>query len=99
MYACILVQDDILLPTLTVRENKRYAADLRLTITNNTAREEHVVKNTSSELGLKECADTKIGNSSNSQWQWRREEEDIDWRPTSFRSLGFFFCSVMTHHW
>ncbi|KAM0194176.1 hypothetical protein ACHAPI_007202 [Fusarium lateritium] len=58
-----VMQQDILLPTLTVRETLRYSADLRLP-PSTTAEERHkVVEEVILELGLKECADTRIGNS------------------------------------
>jgi ABC-type lipoprotein export system ATPase subunit len=62
-----VMQDDILLPTLTVRETLQYAADLRLPSRYTQQEREDVVGNTTLELGLKECAHTKIGTSSNSQ--------------------------------
>jgi ABC-type multidrug transport system ATPase subunit len=62
-----IMQDDILLPTLTVRETLQYAADLRLPSRSTQQEREDVVEDTILELGLKECADTKIGTSANSQ--------------------------------
>ena len=58
-----VMQQDILLPTLTVRETLRYAARLRLPTTVTPEDRERVVEETILELGLKDCADTKIGNS------------------------------------
>ncbi|KAK2626243.1 hypothetical protein QTJ16_004505 [Diplocarpon rosae] len=57
-----VMQQDVLLPMLTVRETLRYSADLRLP--RPTTREERrkVVEDVILELGLKECADTRIGN-------------------------------------
>lgn len=57
-----VMQQDILLPTLTVRETLRYAAELRLPPPTNAEEREKVVKSVILELGLKECADTRIGN-------------------------------------
>ena len=55
-------QQDILLPTLTVRETLQYSADLRLPPPI-TAEERHkIVEEVILELGLKECANTRIGN-------------------------------------
>ena len=55
-------QLDILLPTLTVRETLQYSADLRLPPPI-TAQERHkIVEEVILELGLKECANTRIGN-------------------------------------
>lgn len=62
-----VLQDDILLPTLTVRETLQYAADLRLPSRSTQQEREDVVDDTILELGLKECANTKIGTSTNSQ--------------------------------
>ncbi|TPX58866.1 hypothetical protein PhCBS80983_g02858 [Powellomyces hirtus] len=55
-------QNDQLLPYLTVRETLRYAARLRLP--NDMSREDKykLVENVILELGLKECADTIIGD-------------------------------------
>ena len=59
-----VMQQDVLLSTLTVRETLRYAAELRLPPPI-TAEERHkVVEDVILELGLKECANTRIGNSS-----------------------------------
>ena len=57
-----VMQQDVLLPTLTVRETLRYAAELRLPPPTTTEEREQVVQDVILELGLKECADTKIGN-------------------------------------
>ncbi|KAI0149085.1 P-loop containing nucleoside triphosphate hydrolase protein [Pestalotiopsis sp. NC0098] len=58
-----VMQQDILIPSLTVRETLRYSADLRLPQT--VAKEERwrIVEEVILELGLKECADTRVGNS------------------------------------
>ncbi|OAA57750.1 ABC efflux transporter [Cordyceps fumosorosea ARSEF 2679] len=58
-----VMQQDILLPTLTVRETLRYAADLRLPSTAKRQDRWRIVEEVIRELGLKECADTRIGNS------------------------------------
>ena len=57
-----VMQQDVLLPTLTVREILRYAAELRLPPPTTTEEREKIVQNVILELGLKECADTRIGN-------------------------------------
>ncbi|OCK83730.1 P-loop containing nucleoside triphosphate hydrolase protein [Lepidopterella palustris CBS 459.81] len=57
-----VMQQDVLLPTLTVRETLRYAADLRLPSSVNREERRRVVEETILELGLKEAADTRIGN-------------------------------------
>ena len=57
-----VTQQDVLLPTLTVRETLRYAADLRLTDLCKKEKDE-VVQQVILELGLKDAADTKIGSS------------------------------------
>ena len=58
-----VMQQDILLPTLTVRETLRYSADLRLPPETTAVQRETVVEEVIRELGLKECANTRIGNS------------------------------------
>ncbi|KAL7924743.1 pleiotropic drug resistance protein [Trichoderma austrokoningii] len=58
-----VMQQDILLPTLTVRETLRYSADLRLPSSTTAEERERVVEEVIRELGLKECANTRIGNS------------------------------------
>lgn len=57
-----VMQQDILLPTLTVRETLRYSADLRLPPSTTTEERMRVVEEVILELGLKECADTRIGD-------------------------------------
>ena len=57
-----VMQQDVLLPTLTVRETLRYAADLRLPKTSKDERR-RAVERVILDLGLKEAADTKIGSS------------------------------------
>ncbi|KAF5013999.1 hypothetical protein FDECE_29 [Fusarium decemcellulare] len=58
-----VMQQDILLPTLTVRETLKYSADLRLPPSTTAEERTRVVEEVILELGLKECADTRIGNS------------------------------------
>lgn len=58
-----VMQQDILLPTLTVRETLRYAADLRLPSSTRRQDRWRIVEEVIRELGLKECADTRVGNS------------------------------------
>ncbi|KAI9869134.1 MAG: hypothetical protein M1813_002958 [Trichoglossum hirsutum] len=57
-----VMQQDVLLPTLTVRETLQYAADLRLPPPSTREERRDVVEKVILELGLKECADTRIGN-------------------------------------
>ena len=57
-----VMQQDVLLPTLTVRETLQYAADLRLPPPTTTAERRKVVEEVILELGLKDCANTRIGN-------------------------------------
>lgn len=56
-----VMQSDILLPALTVRETLRYAADLRLPSLKKRADRWRIVERVILELGLKECASTRIG--------------------------------------
>lgn len=58
-----VMQQDILIPSLTVRETLHYAAELRLPPPTTKKERERVVEDVILELGLKECADTRIGNS------------------------------------
>lgn len=58
-----VMQQDILLPSLTVRETLFYAAELRLPPPTTLDERRQVVEDVILELGLKECADTRIGNS------------------------------------
>lgn len=57
-----VMQQDVLLPTLTVRETLQYSADLRLPPPTTSEERKKVVEEAILELGLKECADTRIGN-------------------------------------
>ncbi|KAJ5861511.1 uncharacterized protein N7529_008821 [Penicillium soppii] len=57
-----VMQDDVLIPTLTVRETLRYSADLRFPPPTTLAERHAIVEQVILELGLKECADTRIGN-------------------------------------
>lgn len=57
-----VMQQDILLPSLTVRETLQYSADLRLPPPTTAAERKQIVEEVILELGLKECADTRIGN-------------------------------------
>ncbi len=58
-----VMQQDVLLPTLTVRETLLYAAELRLPPPTSSEERRRVVEGVILELGLKECANTRIGNS------------------------------------
>ncbi|KAL8932803.1 MAG: hypothetical protein Q9216_006668, partial [Gyalolechia sp. 2 TL-2023] len=57
-----VMQHDVLLPTLTVRETLLYAAELRLPPPTTPQERRKVVEGVILELGLKECANTRIGN-------------------------------------
>ncbi|PQE26531.1 ABC transporter protein [Rutstroemia sp. NJR-2017a BBW] len=57
-----VMQQDILLPTLTVRETLQFAADLRLPPPTTQEERKKIVEEVILELGLKECANTRIGN-------------------------------------
>ncbi|KAH9904295.1 ABC transporter [Xylariomycetidae sp. FL2044] len=58
-----VMQQDILLPTLTVRETLQYSANLRLPPSTTAEERMRIVEEVILELGLKDCADTRIGNS------------------------------------
>ncbi|EOA84746.1 uncharacterized protein SETTUDRAFT_91355 [Exserohilum turcica Et28A] len=57
-----VIQQDILLPTLTVRETLTYAAQLRLPSSVTQHERRQLVEEVILELSLKEAADTRIGN-------------------------------------
>jgi ABC-type multidrug transport system ATPase subunit len=57
-----VIQQDILIPTLTVRETLTYAADLRLPSSISKQERRQLVEEVIMELSLKEAADTRIGN-------------------------------------
>ena len=63
MRSAYVMQQDVLLSTLTVRETLRYAAELRLPRSTTSTERKEVVEEVIMELGLKECANTRIGNS------------------------------------
>jgi ABC-type multidrug transport system ATPase subunit/ABC-type multidrug transport system permease subunit len=56
-----VMQEDVLIPTLTVRETLRYSADLRLPPPTTPTERHAIVEQVILELGLKECANTRIG--------------------------------------
>jgi len=58
-----VMQQDLLRPDLTVRETLQFAADLRLPSLSNSTQRKAAIDSVISELGLKECADTRIGSS------------------------------------
>lgn len=58
-----VMQQDVLPPTLTVRETLLYAAELRLPPPTTSKERHRIVEDVILELGLKECANTRIGNS------------------------------------
>ncbi|XP_071128826.1 broad substrate specificity ATP-binding cassette transporter ABCG2-like [Mytilus edulis] len=57
-----VVQDDVVMGGLTVRENFAFSAALRLPTHITKADIHEKIQNVISELGLKSCADTKVGN-------------------------------------
>ncbi|KAF9394137.1 hypothetical protein BGX21_010470 [Mortierella sp. AD011] len=57
-----LQQNDFLMPFLTVRETLTYAAHLRLPRTMSSQKKRELVELVLLELGLKECADTRVGD-------------------------------------
>lgn len=56
-----VMQEDVLIPTLTVRETLQYSADLRLPPPTTQVERHAIVEQVILELGLKECANTRIG--------------------------------------
>uniref|UniRef100_A0A4W4FE15 ABC transporter domain-containing protein n=1 Tax=Electrophorus electricus TaxID=8005 RepID=A0A4W4FE15_ELEEL len=60
--AAYVVQNDVLMGTLTVKENLTFSANLRLSPADYTSLDKaENVDSVIQELGLKDCADTKIG--------------------------------------
>ena len=57
-----VTQTDVLLPTLTVRETLLYAASLRLPSSTTPQQRSKLVEEVILELGLKDCADTRVGD-------------------------------------
>ncbi|KAF8985629.1 hypothetical protein BGZ46_003029 [Entomortierella lignicola] len=57
-----LQQNDFLMPFLTVRETLTYAAHLRLPGSMSSNKKKELVELLLLELGLKECADTRVGD-------------------------------------
>eukprot|EP00727_Mastigamoeba_balamuthi_P000745 m51a1_g10668 hypothetical protein (738) ;mRNA; r:11091-13539 len=57
-----VAQEDRLCGVLTVRENLRYSAMLRLPSDVSAEQREKLVEDVIAELGLRKCADTKVGN-------------------------------------
>ena len=53
-------QDDVVMGTLTVRENLYFSAALRLPNSMSWPEKKERVEKTISELGLDDCADTKV---------------------------------------
>jgi ABC-type multidrug transport system ATPase subunit len=62
MLQAYVTQDDILTGTLTVRETIRYSAQLQLPSSMSSAQKNEMVEQTIAEMGLRTCADTKVGN-------------------------------------
>ena len=60
--SALVIQQDLLLPTLTVRETLTYAAQLRLPPSISQEERKQLVEEVILELSLKEAADTRIGN-------------------------------------
>ena len=58
-----IMQQDCLIPSLTVRETLQYSAELRLRDTASKEERNEIVEQTILELSLKECASTRIGSS------------------------------------
>lgn len=58
-----VIQQDILSPNLTTRETLRYAIELRLPDTHSPEERMALVEEVILELGLKDCADTLVGDS------------------------------------
>ena len=55
-----MTQDDVVMGTLTVKENLYFSAALRLPISVSWSEKKKLVKKVIDELGLNLCADTKV---------------------------------------
>jgi ABC-type multidrug transport system ATPase subunit len=55
-----VMQQDVLIPSLTVRETLQYSADLRLREASTKAERRKIVEEVILELSLKEAADTRV---------------------------------------
>ena len=84
------MRQDVLLPTLTVRETLQYVAELRLPPTTNTEERKRIVKNVILELVLKECAGTRIVKQRSQRVLGGRKEEDLFGCPNVVESPGSF---------
>jgi len=63
IYVVIFVaQDDVVMGTLTVRENLMFSANLRLPSSLSKKDKRQRVEETLQELGLTSCADTKVSH-------------------------------------
>lgn len=60
-FASILSQDDMVMGTLTVRENFMFSANLRLPQSVDHDEKKRRVDEVIQELGLSQCADSKVG--------------------------------------
>lgn len=58
-----VIQQDILSPSLTARETLQFAAELRLPDITSSQERSQLVEEVILELGLKDCADTAVGDS------------------------------------
>ena len=56
-----VVQDDIISGNLTVRENLRFSANLRLPRNVSSEAKKAIVDEVIDQLGLEKCADSKVG--------------------------------------
>lgn len=76
----LLFQDDILMGTLSVRENLLFSANLRLNTKHYSSEDKNrKVNEIIQDLGLIDCADTKVGTwSSNSTWNKDDDDGDDD---------------------
>ena len=57
-----VVQDDIVSPMLTVKENLMFSANVRLSKKISSQEKENIVEKVLLQLGLDKCAETRIGN-------------------------------------
>ena len=100
-----VMQQDLLLPDLSVRETLQYAADLRLASFPDSAQRIAIVESVILELGLKECADIRTGSSIHKGF-WRGEGTSdspifclvVGFRDAVTTFFLVFFLVVVSHY-
>jgi hypothetical protein len=82
------MQQDCLIPTLTVRETLQYSADLRLAEVPGKKQRQEIVERVIRDLGLKECVSTRIGDGSKKGCSGGELIWEISWLMLTFSLRG-----------